>query len=508
MIAVKRRRRVADIGGLSVLVVAVGALSLAIPSSSRDSNATSDAASPTGSRSTPTGPAGHHGLSLPHRGTTSEVAAGGSAAGGSSGVASTSNRGGRPATAPSTNPGDPATGNRATSASVSAAAIYSDTALPTNSYLEDDTEVLLPATATVTGSSAAGMALGGAALPVRDSLSRTLFDGSTRDTYAYSQGGVLTGLAKYTSAPNQLTASASAPGKPVTRTAALQTATPPVTFDVVGAAAEALGEPASMCRATTPFAMGSSDGATATLLDLTGAPFPPPFAGPTVSTQGAFASTSTLSVGTRASSHRHEISTGSRAVSAHAVVTLPRLVLLGGSPQQVSIEVSTPIELKVSAGGVPGSARAWLNPVQTGRKFALTITAGGRTTRLGAADLGLTGGPSGDHGLRVPIGDEGQLVLGPTDVTASKGGTHVTASADLLELDFFGDAAEPAHAVKGLPPDLAAALKPVAGALQKAYRRLGPEMTGTTGTPDGIVQRLRLGHMESTITVPRGGVSC
>lgn len=503
MIAVRRRRRTADIGGLALLVLSIGALSLALPAASHRSGSVAHASRPAGSPAMHGRHAGDGAAAS--RPAPAHPATARRPSDATNPVATRDRDGAQPVSSPAPSPRAAGT---ATSVTVSAAAVYSDTALPTNSYLESDTEVLLPATATVIGSSAAGMALDGASLPVRDSLSRSLFDGSTRSTYAYGQGGVITGLTKYTSVPDRLTARAYAPGSPATRTAALATATPPLSFDVVGADAEALGDPATMCRATTPFATGSADGATTTLLDMTGAPFPPPLAGPTVSVQGAFSTTSTLTVEPPRHAGSRPTTASAARVRAHAVVTLPKLVLFGGSPDQVSIKVTTPIELTASAGGKPGSARARVAPVLAGQGFAMTIAAGGQRVQLSASDLGLTGSAAAHHRLALPIGDEGRFVLGPSDVTTSADGTTVKAVADLAELDFFGAATTPTHAVDGLPASLAKSLAPLSRALQKVYRDLRPVMIGTTGTPEGVVQQLRLGHVETTMTVPHGGLRC
>jgi hypothetical protein len=193
------------------------------------------------------------------------------------------------------------------------------------------------------------------------------------------------------------------------------------------------------------------------------------------------------------------------SLESKTVQTIAPIHLLAGTPAQVDIDVLKAVSLTATAGGVPGSASVkygFVDP-DTGAPVSddtpvLSIKVGSMKPQMLTSQQLL-----GSDGLQLHLGLADVEIGVPPKPQTAKDGTSASGSVDFVKVKIPGDITDlgassngPLKPVLGLVDTLIKGLKPVLSPIQKA-------LNSVIGVAD-----VRVGHMESAVTVPSGGIKC
>lgn len=191
------------------------------------------------------------------------------------------------------------------------------------------------------------------------------------------------------------------------------------------------------------------------------------------------------------------------AVTARAKIRVPMITLLPGSYYKTQIRFLAPIELMVSAGGLPGTARA--------RLFGLILNQDRPVVSITSylAQQYLTGRYfEPENGLHFDLGNGGSIDLATRDLFAAVGGKSAHGAIDALKitlpkklgLPHLSQGDDALYLLTGYPSGLDTVFKVLNNVFDKIP--LPP-----ADSPLGQ-REIRIGHMEAAVSVPQGGIGC
>ncbi|HVU73561.1 MAG TPA: DUF11 domain-containing protein [Mycobacteriales bacterium] len=360
-----------------------------------------------------------------------------------------------------------------------------------------------------TANSAAGVAENGKTLTLSDQLLQpTLLEKSATGKTAYGHAaGVNVGLLQDQAAAGQLVpvtadAVSPTPSKDTGKELLNVPLSPLATADVLPGNAQANTTADHQCVATgQPISEGDAHAANAKVLDAA----PTAVVG-TVNATDDTTSETMLAAPTTATGA--PIASQGQALSTDTSQNLAPIILFAGTPLEIEVDVLKPLVLKAVAGGVPGSAHVSYGvPGLSGSVPVITVKAFGQTQTLTTADL------LGGQGLTIALGVADVTIGTPahsltglegTPVTATADGTQASAAADVVRVTIPGKIATPGVSLGGPLSPLAGGLNTLVGTLGMIT---GPIQSALNSAGLGVAD-LRYGHMESSATVPVGGIIC
>lgn len=183
--------------------------------------------------------------------------------------------------------------------------------------------------------------------------------------------------------------------------------------------------------------------------------------------------------------------------------------LLAGTPAELTIKVLAPIQLSASAAGLAGTAHVSYGTTETDpTKPILEISGGGQTQTLTSQQV------FGNGGFVIPLGVADVTIGAPAHSLTGLEGTPVNQSATGLTASATADFIR--VTVPGLLP--VPGSDPLDGPLAPLNAVLNPVLSGlapiTSAIQSGLagagldLADVRVGHMESSVSVPSGGITC
>jgi uncharacterized repeat protein (TIGR01451 family) len=355
------------------------------------------------------------------------------------------------------------------------------------------------------GQSAAAVAVNGTTLPTQDSLKLPMLYAKQPGRTAYGHGAsVNLGLGQTPSDVPQISqtlseAQSPPPGTAVSNTllslpAGLQ---PIAEADLLPTSAAANTTADGSCVTGKPLSTGTARAANAKVLN--------PAPGTTVAQLGGSAESASQTILV------DNAGSATKGLSAQNVVTLAPITLLAGTPAEIKLTFLAPLRLVTTATGLPGKSTVSYAPVGNASPNLpiLTISGGGMGTTLTFQDV------FGNGGLKIGLGVADVTIgtpahaLGGTELsspTISANGTLVSAAADVVRISVPGTLTTPVSPTVsgGALGGLSAVLDPLTAGISQVTGPIGAALAGAgLGVAD-----VRFGHLEASVEVPVGGISC